>query len=121
MMTTVTEENFDQEVLASSVPAFVHFSAPWCGICKLVTPVLTSIQAEWPGPVNLFCVNADENFKLANRYQLRSLPTLLYIERGEVLQRIEGFQSRQAFQAQLKDIAYRQRLETAFTPQSVQR
>ncbi len=121
MMTTVTEENFEQAVLASSVPAFVYFSAPWCGICKLVPPILASVQAEWPGLVNLFQVNADENFRLANRYRLRSLPTLLYIESGEVIQRIEGFQSRQAFYAKLTDMAYRHRLETAFTPQSVQR
>ncbi len=121
MMTTVTEENFDREVLASSVPTFVHFRAPWCGLCRLITPVLASIQAEWPGPVQLFDVNADENFRLANRYQLQTLPTLLYIEGGEIVQRIEGFQSREAVSARLKDLAYRHRIETSsFIPQSVQ-
>lgn len=113
MMTTVTEETFNQEVLASSVPVFVHFRAPWCGICRLVSPILSSFHAERSDQLRLFDVNADENFRLANRYQLRTLPTLLYIENGEVVGRIEGFQGRDALQAQLEGIVYRQRLESS--------
>lgn len=112
MMTTVTEETFNQEVLASSVPVFVHFRAPWCGICRLVSPVLTSFQAERSDQLRLFDVNADENFRLANRYQLKTLPTLLYIENGEVVGRIEGFQGREALRAQLEGVVYRQQLES---------
>lgn len=114
MMTTVTEENFNKEVLASSVPVFVHFCAPWCSICRLITPILTSVQSEWPTPVKLFDVNADENFRLANKYQLKTLPTLLYIDQGKVLHRIEGMADRNAFRARLEAIAYRCRLEDAF-------
>lgn len=113
MMTTVTEETFNQEVLASSVPVFVHFRAPWCGICRLVSPILSNFQADLSDQLRLFDVNADENFRLANRYQLRTLPTLLYIENGEVVGRIEGFQGRDALRAQLKGIVYRQRLESS--------
>lgn len=112
-MTTVTEETFNQEVLASSVPVFVHFRAPWCGICRLVSPILSNFQAELSDQLRLFDVNADENFRLANRYQLRTLPTLLYIENGEVVGRIEGFQGRDALQAQLEGIVCRHRLESS--------
>lgn len=115
MMTTVTEENFHQEVLASSVPVLVHFRAPWCSICRLITPIVTSVQSEWPGQLRLFDVNADENFKLANQYQLRTLPTLLYMEKGKVIHRIEGFSSRDAFRSRLQDIAYRHHLESTVT------
>ena len=111
MMTTVTDENFNREVLASSVPALVHFSAPWCGICRLVTPVLNSFRTEWPGPIQIVDINADQNLKLANRYRLTALPTLLYVEQGRVLQRIEGFRSHEHLSAQLAEIKQRHSLE----------
>ncbi|MGB3301013.1 MAG: thioredoxin family protein [Phormidesmis sp.] len=112
MMTmTVTEDNFNQEVLSSSTPVLVHFRAPWCGICQLISPILNSYRDEWPEPLHLFEVNADENFRLANQYQLTTLPTLLYIENGQVLHRIEGFKSREGFRDRLKDIACCHRLK----------
>ena len=111
MIATVTEENFERDVLTSVVPVFVHFRAPWCSLCRLIVPTLTSFQAEWPGQLRLFDVNADENFRLANQYQLSTLPTLLYLEGGEVLHRIEGFQSREVLRSRLEDIARRHSLE----------
>ena len=118
MMTTVTDDNFQQEVLNSSVPVFVHFRAPWCGICRLISPILNSYQADWPVPLRIFDVNADENFKLANQYQLTTLPTLLYIENGHVIHRLEGFSSRDDFRDRLESITYRYRLENTFISHS---
>jgi len=115
MMTTVTDENFTQEVLSSSAPVIVHFQAPWCGICRLITPVLHSFQLEWPGSIRVLDVNADENLKLANRYRLKTLPTLLYMEQGQVVERIEGFRSREALRARLDAIAQRHQLESTFS------
>ena len=110
MMTTVTEENFNREVLASSVPVLVHFRAPWCGICRLASPILNSFQAELSDPLRVFDVNADDNLRLANYYQLKTLPTLLYVVNGEVVGRIEGFQGRDALCAQLEEMVRCQRL-----------
>ncbi|MEM8504614.1 MAG: thioredoxin domain-containing protein [Cyanobacteria bacterium P01_D01_bin.1] len=114
-MTMVTDENFSREVLASSVPVLVHFSAPWCGICRLIPPILDSFRTEWPGPIQITDINADQNFRLANRYQLTALPTVLYIENGRVIQRIEGFTTRENFRAQLEGIKRRCYLESAFS------
>ncbi len=115
MMTTVTDENFTQEVLSSSAPVIVHFQAPWCGICRLITPVLNSFQLEWPGAIRVLDINADQNLKLANFYRLKTLPTLLYMEQGEVIERIEGFRSRETLRARLDDIARRYRLENTLS------
>ena len=115
MMTTVTEETFSQEVLASSDPVLVHFQAPWCGICRLIMPILDQLKSEWPVSVSLINVNADENFKLANRYQLKTLPTLLYIEGGKIIHRIEGIASRDDFRDRMEKIASRYRLETVYS------
>ena len=115
MMTTVTDENFTQEVLSSSAPVIVHFQAPWCGICRLITPVLHSFQLEWPGAIRVLDVTADEYLKLANLYRLKTLPTLLYMEHGQVVHRIEGFRSREKLRAQLDDITRRHRLESTYS------
>lgn len=115
MMTTVTDENFTQEVLSSSAPVIVHFQAPWCGICRLVSPVLHNFQREWPGAIRVLDINADENLKLANLYRIKTLPTLLYIEQGQVIHRIEGFRSREKLRTRLDDIAHRSQLESTFS------
>lgn len=118
-MMSVTEENFNQEVLSSSSPTFVHFQAPWCGICRLISPILDSYKSKWPTPLRILDINADENLRLANRFQLKTLPTLLYIENGQIIQRLEGFGGHEAFRQQLELIAYRYQLETTFSSPSV--
>ncbi|MDJ0800152.1 MAG: thioredoxin domain-containing protein [Calothrix sp. MO_167.B12] len=104
MVLSVSERTFNQEVLESPIPVLINFEAPWCGLCRLVHPLLLQFQTECGGDIKLVGINADENFKLSNRYRLKSLPTLILIENGIIKQRLESFRGREDLRQALKQI-----------------
>ncbi|ESA33300.1 thioredoxin domain-containing protein [Leptolyngbya sp. Heron Island J] len=111
---TISEDNFESVVLASPVPVLVHFWAPWCGLCRRVTPMLSRFQQDWSGQVNVFNVNADENLKLANLYRLQTLPTLLFLDQGQVVQRFDVLRNRDEFMRALNLLMRRYQLDNSF-------
>ena len=104
MVLAVSEQTFTEEVLGSTTPVLVHFWAPWCGMCRLINPLLIRFQSEWGDRVKLVGINADQNFKLANTYRLQTLPTLLLIENGQVIQRLDCFKGRDDLRRELEKI-----------------
>ncbi|QYX33652.1 thioredoxin family protein [Sphaerospermopsis torques-reginae] len=104
MVLSVSERTFTQEVLESPIPVLVNFEAPWCGLCRIIHPLLLQFQAQCDNGIKLVAVNADQNFKLSTTYRLKSLPTLLLIEKGVIRQRLEGFRSRDDLRLALEEI-----------------
>jgi thioredoxin 1 len=94
MIHSVTDLNFREEVLASSIPVLVNFGAPWCGLCQLIQPTLIQFHDRWDEQIKLVNINADDNLKLASTYKLKSLPTLILFTNGRMVHRLEGFKSR---------------------------
>lgn len=104
MSLAVNQTTFSQEVLGSSTPVLVNFWAPWCGVCRLVGPMLSELQAKWEGRIKLVHINADENIKLANTYKLTDLPTVILFDQGNIYCRLERFQSRKDCQTAMADL-----------------
>jgi len=101
----VTAQNFDTEVLQAGQPVIVDFYADWCGPCKMIAPALDEIAGELAGRVKVAKVNVDEEPALAQRFNVQSLPTLLYFQNGGVVNQVIGATSKKNILARLNQAA----------------
>jgi thioredoxin 1 len=95
----LTEQNYDEALLAADGLVMVDFWAEWCGPCRMIAPVLEEIAKDSDGDVTLMKVNVDENSALAARYDIRSIPTILFFKDGEIVDRVVGAASKTKFQS----------------------
>ena len=90
----VTKNSFDNEVINSRQKVLLDFWAPWCGPCKMVSPILDEIAAERPD-VKVCKVNVDEEMDLARQYRVMSIPTLMVIQDGQVERKMTGTRAKE--------------------------
>ena len=86
----ITDAEFEASVLRSELPVIVDFWAPWCMPCKMIAPVLEEIAKEYDGQIEVAKVNTDENAEWAMHFGVQGIPTLLFVDRGEVKDRLVG-------------------------------
>lgn len=86
---SVTKETFHEEVILSDKPVLVDFWAPWCGPCRMVSPLVDEI-AEERNDIKVVKINVDEEGQLAQEYKIASIPTLMVIKGGVVIERTSG-------------------------------
>jgi thioredoxin 1 len=101
---TLTEANFDKEVLQSSVPVLVDFWAEWCGPCRMLAPIIDELAHEFAGKAKVGKVNVDHNPAIAERYGIRGIPTLILFKNGATVEQIVGVQSKEALKGKLAQV-----------------
>ncbi len=100
-----TEQNFDTEVLGSNIPVVVDFWATWCAPCRMIAPILDEIAEEHAGTYRVAKVDVDQNPSLAARYNVRSIPNLLFFHQGEVKGQVVGAVPKTEILAKLQTVA----------------
>ena len=86
----VGDEAFEKEVLQSDLPVLVDFWAPWCGPCRMVTPVVEEFGSENEDKLKIVKIDVDQNASLATKYQVQAVPTLMLFKGGEVVESLLG-------------------------------
>src|SRR3989338_5093322 len=99
---SVTEKNFEAEVLKADKPVLVDFWAEWCGPCKMISPIVDEISEELQGTLKVVKVNVDDAQDLAGRYNIMSIPTLLVFKSGKPVEQIVGAMPKNQLLAKIK-------------------
>ena len=102
MEITITKENFEAEVLNSSVPVLLDFWAPWCGPCMMLGPVLEEIAKENAGTLKVGKVNVDDEMELAMQFGVTSIPLLVLMKDGKVANKALGYMPKAKVEALFK-------------------
>ena len=87
---TITDDNFEQEVINSEIPVLIDFWAAWCGPCRMIAPIIEDLAEEYDGKIKVGKLDVDDNQQTAVRYGVRSIPTVLIIKDGVVVETIIG-------------------------------
>ena len=101
---TLTDENFDREVVESSVPVVVDFWAEWCMPCKMLAPTIDELAEEYEGRIKVGKVDTDGCRNTALKFGISAIPTIMIFKGGEVVKRFVGMQTKKDFAGALEEI-----------------
>lgn len=103
-VTEVTQDTFEQEVLKSDKPVLVDFWAPWCGPCRMLSPIVDELAKEHSDKMKFTKVNTDQNGAISSQYGIRGIPTLMFFKDGKEIDRIVGVKPKPELAAKIDGI-----------------
>ena len=103
MEIVLDDSNFEAEVLKSDIPVLVDFWAPWCGPCKMIGPVISSIAEKYEGKLKVCKYNVDDSEEFANKYWVDSIPAVKIFKNGEIVNESLGFVPQSKLEALIEE------------------
>jgi thioredoxin 1 len=97
-ITKVSEDSFKKEVLETSIPVMVDFTAVWCQPCKMLDPIVKQLAADWGDQVKFLKLDVDDSPQIAMDYQVMGVPTLMLFKSGKPVERVTGYQPKDRLQ-----------------------
>lgn len=104
-ISNINESEFDKVVSETEVPVIVDFWAPWCGPCRTIAPILEQIASEMGDQVKVTKVNVDENQSLAQKFNVRAIPTILLFKGGELKDQVVGLIQKEALKQKVSALS----------------
>lgn len=100
----ITAENFDSEVLQASEPVLIDFWAPWCGPCRVISPVVEEFASQYSGKLKVGKLNVDDHPAVAQRFGITGIPALLFFKDGNVVDTVVGAVPKNVLQKHVDDV-----------------
>jgi thioredoxin 1 len=104
----INDGNFEDEVLKCSLPVMVDFWAPWCGPCRMIAPITEKLAEEYEGRLKLCKLNVDENPQAASKYQVMSIPQILFFKNGEIVDESTGAVPESVLRSKAESVSQKQ-------------
>ncbi len=104
MAQELTDDRFEAEVIQSTQPVLVDMWAPWCGPCRMLSPVVEKLGQEYSGKVKVFKLNTDDNPNTAIQFRVQAIPTLLFFKDGKLVEQTVGVQPEKEIRNKLESL-----------------